>query len=148
MKCHLFFLVLLVLPIPVYGEVLKQTMEGGMDVQIEYQKDVVIGRTYSISFLIENNGWEDKKDVILVLSSPDESVRPISSSEIRSDRIHKGGSFGNNIDVLVSEGATVGQHFLNVRYTHVLLENNETPRGPINVDIALPITIKEQPQEE
>lgn len=140
------FAVLLVLPMPVYGEVLKQTMEGGMDVQIEYQKEVVVGRTYSISFLIKNSGWEDKKDIVLVLSSPDESIRPISNNEIRAERIHKDGSFGNNIDFLVSQNATVGQHFLNVKYTHVLLENNENPRSPINVDMAIPILIKEQPQ--
>ncbi len=41
-------------------------MEGGMDIEITYPSKAVIDRTISISFLVENNGWEDKQDVVLL----------------------------------------------------------------------------------
>ena len=39
-----------------------------------------------------------------------------------------------------------GIHFLNMKYSHVLVANNQTPQPAIFNDIALPINVKEDPK--
>ena len=47
------------IPIPtVNAEDVTETFEGGMDLQITYPESVMIGRTFSVSIHIENNGWK------------------------------------------------------------------------------------------
>ena len=41
----------------VYAETLTQTFDGGMDLEITYPNSVIIGRTFSVSIHLENNGW-------------------------------------------------------------------------------------------
>ena len=42
-----------------HAETLKQSMEGGMDLEITYPESVMIDRVFSISILLQNNGWEN-----------------------------------------------------------------------------------------
>jgi len=47
------------IPMPmVNAEDMTETFEGGMDLQITYPESVMIGRTFSVSIHLENNGWE------------------------------------------------------------------------------------------
>ncbi len=123
----------------------SQTMEGSMDINITYLDEVVIGRIVSISILVENKGWEDKQDISFVFSSQDGSLVPLKSNSIIIEKLSQGGSFGGKIDFKVAENASPGENFLNVKYSQVLVANNEKPQNPIYQDIALPITIKEKP---
>ncbi len=125
--------------------IIKQTMEGGMDIQITHPDSAVIGRTVSISFLVENNGWEDKQDIIFIFSQ-DGAIIPISKNEIQIEKISAGGSYGETIDFRISSDASVGSHFINLDYSQVLLANNEHAQPPTQTNIAIPIFIKQQPE--
>ncbi len=128
------------------AETIKQTMEGSMDLQITHPESSIVRRTFSISVLIENNGWEDKQDISLIITNTDNSIIAVDSNEIRIDRLSTEGSYGSTIDFQVSSNATVGTHFLNILYSQVLVKNNEEPQMPTSKNIAIPIMIKEQPK--
>ena len=125
------------------AETIKQNLEGGMDIEITYPDEVVIGREGIISVLIKNNGWEDKEDIMFVFFNQDNSlvVEPLDSITI--DKLTQGGSYGGNIDFRIPNDASPGIHFLNLKYSHVLVTNNEIPEPPTFHDIAIPIAIKE-----
>lgn len=129
----------------VEASTIKQTMEAGMDVEITHPDSVVIDRIITISFLIKNNGWEDKQDVVISFSQND-SITPITKNEIRIEKISAGGSYGETVDFKIKPNASVGSHFLNLKYSQVLLENNEKAQPPTLTNIAIPILIKEQPK--
>ncbi len=141
-SCLVFFI--LVIP-PVEAEVIKQTMEGSLDLEIDYPKSVLSGRTFSISVLLTNNGWEDKQEISLLISNPDGSITVPDNSDIKVDRLSTGGSYGRTIDFQVSSDANEGTHFLNVLYTQVLMSNNVEPLKPTSRNIAIPIIVKDQP---
>ncbi len=125
--------------------IIKLTMEGSMDIQITHPDSAIIDRTILISFLIENNGWEDKQDVIFVFS-PDDVIIPIDDNEIQIDKISAGGSYGETVDFRILSDASPGTHFVNLEYSQVLLANNEEPQPPTHANIAIPILLKEQPK--
>jgi hypothetical protein len=124
---------------------ITQTMEGSMDLQIIHPESVPIGRTFSISVLIENNGWEDKQDISVILTNSDGSIIPVDKSEIIIERLSTAGSFGRTINFQISDDATAGTHFLNILYSQVLVKNNEEPQNPTISNIAIPIIVKQQP---
>ncbi len=128
------------------AETIKQTMEGSMDLQVTHPESSIIGRTFSISVLIENHGWEDKQDISLIIANTDNSITAVDSNEIRIDRLSTEGSYGSTINFQISSDATVGTHFLNILYSQVLVKNNEEPQMPTSNNIAVPIMIKEQPK--
>jgi len=121
-------------------------MEGSMDLEITYPETVVLGRAFSISIFIENNGWEDKQEITFTIASPDESIIPVSEGEINIETLSSSGSYGTTVDFEVSSEATIGTHFLNVLYSQVLLKNNEEPQNPTQRNIAIPIIIKDEPK--
>ena len=125
--------------------IIKLTMEGSMDIQITHPDSAIIDRTILISFLVENNGWEDKQDVIFVFS-PDDVIIPIEDNEIQIDKISEGGSYGETIDFRILSDASPGSHFVNLEYSQVLLANNKEPQPPTHANIAIPILLKEQPR--
>ena len=128
------------------AETIKQTMEGSMDLQITHPESSIVRRTFSISVLIENNGWEDKQDISLIITNTDNSIIAVDSNEIRIDRLSTEGTYGSTIDFQISSNATVGTHFLNILYSQVLVKNNEEPQMPTSKNIAIPIMIKGQPK--
>jgi hypothetical protein len=123
-----------------------QTMEGSMDLQLIHPESVPIGRTFSISVLIENKGWEDKQDISLILTNSDNSIIPVEKNEIKIERLSTSGSYGRTINFQISDDATAGTHFLNILYSQVLVKNNEEPQIPTKNNIAIPIIVKEQPK--
>ena len=125
--------------------IIKLTMEGSMDIQITHPDSAIIDRTILISFLIENNGWEDKQNVIFVFG-PDNVIIPIEDDEIQIDKISAGGSYGETVDFRILSDASPGSHFVNLEYSQVLLANNEEPQPPTHANIAIPILLKEQPK--
>lgn len=125
--------------------IIKLTMEGSMDIQITHPDSAIIDRTILISFLVENNGWEDKQDVIFVFG-PDDVIIPIEDDEIQIDKISAGGSYGETVDFRILSDASPGTHFVNLEYSQVLLANNEEPQPPTHANIAIPILLKEQPR--
>ena len=128
------------------AETIIQTMEGSMDLQITHPESSIVKRTFSISVLIENNGWEDKQDISLIITNTDNSIIAVGSNEIRIDRLSTEGTYGSTIDFQISSNATVGTHFLNILYSQVLVKNNEEPQMPTSKNIAIPIMIKAQPK--
>lgn len=116
-----------------------------MDVEIIHPEVAVIDRTVSISFLVKNNGWEDKQNVTFTVS-PDSVIVPIEKNSIRIDKIAAGGSYGETIDFRISSNASLGSHFLNLKYSQILLANNEEPKPPTQTNIAIPILIKGNPK--
>lgn len=128
-----------------YADTKDLTMEGSIDIKITYPSEAVAGRVVSISVLVENNGWEDKQDISFLFVSQDNTLTPLASDSIIIEKLSQGGSFGGKIDFKISEDANPGSSFLNVKYSQILVANNENPQTPIYQDIAIPITIKEKP---
>ena len=114
-----------------------------MDIEITYPEEIVVGREGIISILVKNNGWEDKQDISFVFSSAISSLVTEPSDNITIDKLAQGGSYGENINLQIPSDANPGIHFLNLKYSQVLVANNEIPQPAIFHDIAIPITIKE-----
>ena len=127
-----------------FAQTINHSVEGGMDIEITYPEQVIVGRDTSISILLKNNGWEDKQDISFEFSSQDKKL-VVTSEILAIEKISQGGSYGSNIDVSVASDANPGTNFLNVRYSHVLVANNETPQPAIFHDMTIPITLKESP---
>jgi hypothetical protein len=121
-------------------------MEGSVDIQITQPDYVIIGRTFPVSVLIENNGWEDKQDISLIITNPDGTIIPTDKNEITIDRLSTKGSYGRTIDFKISSDASIGTHYLNILYSQVLVKNNVEPQKPTTNNIAIPIIIKNQPK--
>lgn len=128
-----------------WAQEILQSMEGSMDIKISYPEKAVAGRTISIAVLVENNGWENKQDISFEFSNQDNAIIPVSSNKLVIEKLSQGGSFGSNIDFKISEDASTGTHFLNVKYSQTLVANNESPQPPVYQDIAIPIIIKDVP---
>ena len=130
----------------IHAETITQNFEGGMDVEITYPDDIVKGREGIISILVQNNGWEDKQDIVFDFTSSETSEFIVEPAEpIIIERLAQGGSFGENIKVLIPDSTNEGKHFLNLKYSQSLIANNETPQPATFHDIAIPILIKEDP---
>ena len=128
----------------VYADTITKNFEGGMDIEITYPDEVVVGREGIVSVLVKNNGWEDKQDISFRFSLSDVPAFTADPSDgITIDRLAQGGSYGENINLHITNNAKPGIHFLNMKYSQVLVANNETPQSPTVHDIAIPITIKE-----
>lgn len=128
----------------VHAETITQNLEGGMDIEITYPKEVVVGREGVISILVKNNGWEDKQDISFTFSLSDAPAFIVDPSDgITIDRLTQSGSYGENISLHITDNAKSGVYFLNIKYSQILIANNETPQAPTFHDIAIPITIKE-----
>ena len=128
------------------AEIIKHTMEGGMDLQITYPESSIVGRTFSISVFMKNNGWEDKQDISLLVTDIDKSIIMTNNNEIRIDRLSTEGTYGSTIDFQIPTNATIGTHFVNILYSQVLIKNNEEPQKSTSNNIAIPIMVKEQPK--
>ena len=136
--------VFLILGLDAQAETETVNVEGGMEVEITYPGEIVAGREGIVSILVKNNGWEDKQNISFAFSLPDvPSITVDPSGGITIDRLAQGGSYGKNVSLHVAEEVRPGVYFLNTRYTHILVANNETPQEPFIQDIAIPITIKE-----
>jgi len=129
----------------VYSELVTQTMEGSMDLEITYPESVMIGRTFSVSIHLQNNGWENKQDISFDISNPDGSFKPLGDEKIIIDELTTTSSFGTTLDYKVSKDVTVGTHFLNISYSQVLVSNNVEPMLPTRSNIALPILVEKEP---
>ena len=145
---NLFWLVPLVIGLFIllpsaHSEKIIHNLDGGMDIEITYTNEIVAGREGNLSVLVKNNGWEDKQDISLVFSSQDNTIDTGPSDSITIKKLAQGGSYGGNIDLLISKDANFGLHFLNLKYSQVLVANNETPQPTVFHDIAIPITVKE-----
>lgn len=128
-----------------YGETINQSMEGSMDIQITHPDEAIVGRIASISVLIKNNGWEDKQDISFIFTSQDNSMVPVLDNSITIKKLSQGSSFGGSIDFKISSDVNPGIHFLNVKYSQVLVSNNKEPQEPSVYDIAIPIVVKNEP---
>ena len=102
-------------------------------------------RVFSISILLQNNGWENKQNISFTLSNPDGVFTSHGDNTIIIDELTTTSSFGTTIDYQVSKTANEGSHFLNIDYTQVLVSNNVDPMEPTRTNIALPITIFGEP---
>ena len=129
----------------VYAEMVTQTMEGSMDLEIIYPDSVMIGRTFSISIHLQNNGWENKQDISFNISNPDSVFKPLGDEKIIIGELTTTSSFGTTLDYHVANNANVGTHFFNISYSQVLVSNNIDPMVPTKSNIALPIVVEKEP---
>ena len=129
----------------VYAETLTQTFDGGMDLEITYPNSVIIGRTFSVSIHLENNGWENKQDISFVVENPDSSFKSLGDEKIIIEQLTTTSSFGTTLDYQVSKNANEGTHFLNISYSQVLVSNNVDPMPATKSTIALPIMVTKEP---
>ena len=129
----------------VYAEMVTQTMEGSMDLEITYPESVMIGRTFSISIHLQNNGWENKQDISFNISNPDSAFKPLGDEKIIIGELTTTSSFGTTLDYHVANNANVGTHFFNISYSQVLVSNNIDPMVPTKSNIALPIIVEKEP---
>jgi len=144
----LFLLIFLsfCIPMPMAdAENLTQTFEGGMDLQITYPESVMIGRTFSISIHLENNGWENKQDISFAITNPDFAFKTLGDETITIEELTTTSSFGTTLDYEVSKNTNEGRHFLNVSYSQVLVSNNVDPMPATKTTIALPIMVLKEP---
>ena len=130
----------------IHGETLVQNLEGGMDIEITHPDKIVVGREGLISILVKNNGWEEKQVILFEFSLSDIPGLILEpSGGLLINNIADGGSYGENVKLNITKDANPGIHFLNIKYSHILVANNETPQDPFFHNIAIPITIKDDP---
>ena len=129
-----------------YSETVKLSQDGGMEIEIVHPDSVLNERTFSISFLIQNNGWESKQDIILKLTNPDDAFTPVVEETIRIEELTSSSSFGTTLDYVVHKDATEGTHFINIDYSQVLLSNNVDPMPQTQMNIAIPIEVLNRPE--
>ena len=129
-----------------YSETVKLSQDGGMEIEIVHPDSVLNERTFSISFLIQNNGWESKQDIILKLTNPDDAFTPVAEETIRIEELTSSSSFGTTLDYVVHKDATEGTHFINIDYSQVLLSNNVDPMPQTQMNIAIPIEVLNRPE--
>ena len=129
-----------------YSETIKLSQDGGMEIEIVHPDSVLNERTFSISFLIQNNGWESKQNIILKLTNPDDAFTPVAEETIRIEELTSSSSFGTTLDYVVHKDATEGTHFINIDYSQVLLSNNVDPMPQTQMNIAIPIEVLNRPQ--
>jgi len=129
-----------------YSETVSLSPDGGMTIEIIHPNSVLIDRTFSISFLIQNNGWESKQDILIKLTNPDNAFAPIDTEQIQIDELTASSSFGTTIDYIVQKDATEGTHFINIDYSQILLSNNVDPMPPTQMNLAIPIEVQNRPQ--
>ena len=127
------------------GATISQTMEGSMVLKITHPDSVVAGREFTVSILVENNGWEEKQDISFDFSNPDGTMEPLTGNKVLIEKLSTGGSYGTTLDFKILPDASSGQHYLNLVYTQVLVENNEKPLDATKANIAIPISVKDQP---
>lgn len=123
------------------AETINQSMEGGMELSVTYPDSVIQGQQFPVSVLAENRGWEEKQDVLLEFRS-DPQISAQGPLAVGS--ISEGGSHGATLNF--SASGPPATYYINIDYSHILLENNETPRAPFSSDIAVPITVREGPR--
>ena len=129
-----------------YSETVKLSQDGGMEIEIVHPDSVLNERTFSISFLIQNNGWESKQDIILKLTNPDDAFTPVAEETIRIEELTSSSSFGTTLDYVVHKDATEGTHFINIDYSQILLSNNVDPMPQTQMNIAIPIEVLNRPE--
>ena len=129
-----------------YSETVKLSQDGGMEIEIVHPDSVLNERTFSISFLIQNNGWESKQDIILKLTNPDDAFTPVAEETIRIEELTSSSSFGTTLDYVVDKDATEGTHFINIDYSQILLSNNVDPMPQTQMNIAIPIEVLNRPE--
>ncbi|MFM8658936.1 MAG: hypothetical protein ACKOCQ_03260 [Candidatus Nitrosotenuis sp.] len=124
---------------------IKQTMDGAMDLTVEYPDSVIAGRDFAVSVFVQNNGWEDKQDVTFFVESQNQDILA-KNQTIHAQRLSKGGSFGGTLEFSAENNAEIGNHYLNAIYSHILLSNNETPQPKLQKNIAIPVMVKGEPE--
>ncbi len=129
-----------------YSETVKLSQDGGMEIEIVHPDSVLNERTFSISFLIQNNGWESKQEIILKLTNPDDAFTPVTEEKIRIEELTSSSSFGTTLDYVVHKDATEGTHFINIDYSQILLSNNVDPMPQTQMNIAIPIEVLNRPE--
>ncbi len=131
------------MPDPAYAKTDVHSVEGGVEIEISYPDGLVAGRDGIVSILVKNNGWEDKQGISFALSlSDDRAITAEPDDILEIGRLAEGGSYGKSVNLHVADDAGPGTHYLNLRYTHVLVANNETAQEPFFYDVAVPVNIK------
>ena len=136
-----------------HAETVRYDVGDGMELEVSHPGTVAAGSEFAASFLVRNGGWEDK-DAVTVLAAPGGSVAPAGAggggggaiAVIDAGRVGAGGSHGQAAEFAASPAARPGTHYINLEYSHILLENNEVPREPSRTGLAIPIEVVTRPR--
>ena len=136
-----------------HAEMSRYNVGDGVELEVSHPGTVSGGGEFAVSFLVRNGGWEDK-DAVMVVAKPGGAIAPAGAASggggaaavIDSKRVAAGGSHGQTAVFAASREARPGTHYINLEYSHVLLENNEMPREPLRADIAIPVTVAARPR--
>ncbi len=138
-----------------HAETIRYDVGDGMELEVSHPGTVAAGSEFAVSFLVRNGGWEDK-DAVVLLAAPGGSVAPAGAAPgegagnpvavIDAGKIGAGGSHGQAAEFAAPAAAQPGTHYINLEYSHVLLENNEVPREPSRTDIAVPVEVVTRPR--
>ena len=123
----------------------SHAVEGGVEIVISDPGVLVVGgRDGIVSILVKNGGWEDKQDISFEIATSGDGIKADPADVIVIGRLAEGGSYGEGISVHAIPDASPGTHYLNLRYTHVLVANNETPQEPFYYNVAIPIEVRQE----
>lgn len=115
--------------------------ETGVKITITYPEVAVRGSDFNISFLIENSASYDRTNSTLQLSVQSEIFSINNDEGFFFDRVSVGSSYGKTITINSLSNSTIGQHFINIDYSHV------DSAGDVRYSSStLPITINEEPK--
>lgn len=125
------------------GEESSHAMEGGVVLEVSAPDSVAAGSEFPVSVLIRNGGWEDK-DSVYVEFGRGGALAPAGEGGVGAGRMAPGSSYGEAVTFRADPAAPAGTHFVNLAYTHVLLEGGEDPRAPFRADVAVPVVVRER----
>lgn len=136
-----------------HAETVRYDVGDGVELEVSHPGTVAGGSEFAVSFLVRNGGWEDK-DAVMVLAEPGGAIAPAGAAPgdgrvaavIDARRVAAGGSHGQTAVFAASHEAREGTHYINLEYSHILLENNEVPREPLRADLAIPVTVVAGPR--
>ena len=120
-----------------YGGTVEQVMEGSMNLEITYPDSVTANKTFPVTVLIQNDGWEAKHNITLAFY-PTSSLASADREVIHISMIPQGGSHGSTLEFTTVPNALPGTHYINIDYSQTLADNLQ------ETSIAVPILVRER----
>lgn len=122
-----------------YGGTSEQVLEGGMVLAITYPDSVLAEKTFPVTVLLQNNGWEDKQNVTMAFHATG-PIAPVGNATVRIPVIPQGGSYGSTVEFAVLPNALPGTHYINTEYAQTLAGTQH----PQETSVAIPVVVKER----
>lgn len=144
MRFSIFVIIILLLGISVLQESFSATKTIDDDwivTTITYPEGIVRGSDFNISFLIKNTGSNERTNATMKMNYQMEVFQLKSEEGYSFEKISSGSSYGRTFSVKNLPNSTLGQHFINIDFSHIDSDNDLH-----GISVALPITIREEPK--